>query len=505
MSDTTPGPDRDATTDPVPPEDDPGTGSADSAGAGAILGERGLWYLIAAIGVALTAYMFVYAYQRPFVRVRHSNIFLGAGLALFYLYESKKHLYGTDDVAAFRDRDVEYGDAFTGRLRATFGPYDGYVTLVSAALAVAAALYVELSFDRLQFDAPVLGYSQPDFLVGALIIALVADATRRAYGFAITSVVFVAIGYAMAGPWLPGFLGHTGMSWQDVARFGAIGLSGTYGFILGVGTTWVAIFIMFAGMAKSYGALDYILDVGGELGNNLRTGVVQAAVVSSMAMGSITGSAAANTATTGSFTIPMMQRQGVREDFAAAIESVASSGGQMMPPVMGVAAFIMADILQLPYVRIIQAGLLPALLFYFSVAVAVQFVVLKFGWTTEKTGEFDRSVLGDGAHFAIGHRDARGWVTEGWWNLDPRACETLLEGALASRFYYVYAVDYDRGGEWGGRTPMCTREREFTVRGVEDCLARGFDRNGFFEVDTGQQRSWTIQLTDPDRPGAALR
>lgn len=106
---------------------------------------------------------------------------------------------------------------------------------------------------------------------------------------------------------------------------------------------------------------------------------------------------------------------------------------------------------------------------------------------------------------AIGHRDDDGWLTEGWWNLDPRACETLLEGALASRFYYVYAIDYDRGGEWGGRTVMCTREREFTIRGVEDCLARGFDRNGFFEVDTGQQRSWTIQLTDPDRPGAALR
>ncbi|GGK25838.1 DUF1036 domain-containing protein [Salinarimonas ramus] len=106
---------------------------------------------------------------------------------------------------------------------------------------------------------------------------------------------------------------------------------------------------------------------------------------------------------------------------------------------------------------------------------------------------------------AIGHRDAEGWLTEGWWNLDPRACETLLEGALGSRFYYVHAIDYDRGGEWGGRTEMCTREREFTIRGVEDCLARGFDRNGFFEVDTGQQRSWTIQLTDPDRPGAALR
>ena len=363
--------------------------------------ERVLSGLIYVIGVALTAYMLYYAYERPFVRVRHSNIFLGVGVALFYLYETKKHVFGTEDVEAYRDRDFEHGGSLGGRLRSLLGPYDGVFTLLGAVLAVAVAAYIEANFQRLQYDAPILGYTEMDFVVGALIVLLVADATRRAYGLAITSVVVVAIAYAMAGPWLPGFLGHTGMSWQDVARFGAVGLTGTYGFILGVGTTWVAIFIMFAGMAKTYGALDYILDVGTELGNKLRSGVVQVAVISSMAMGSITGSAAANTATTGSFTIPMMQRQGVRDDFAAAIESVASSGGQMMPPVMGVAAFIMADILQVPYVRIIQAGLLPALLFYFSVGIAVQFVVLRFGWTTEKTGEFDRSVLRGGAHFAI--------------------------------------------------------------------------------------------------------
>jgi uncharacterized membrane protein len=103
---------------------------------------------------------------------------------------------------------------------------------------------------------------------------------------------------------------------------------------------------------------------------------------------------------------------------------------------------------------------------------------------------------------AVGYRDNQGWVTEGWWNLAPRGCETLLSSTLNARFYYIYAVDYDRGGEWGGKSYMCTRDREFTIRGIEDCLARGYDRNGFFEVDTGQQSSWTIQLTDPGRQGA---
>jgi uncharacterized membrane protein len=106
---------------------------------------------------------------------------------------------------------------------------------------------------------------------------------------------------------------------------------------------------------------------------------------------------------------------------------------------------------------------------------------------------------------ALGYKDADGWTTEGWWNLPARSCETLLRGGLVARFYYVYAVDYDRGGEWSGRAYMCTRDKEFTIRGIDDCLARGYERAGFFEVDTGEQRSWTVQLTEsseqtPTRP-----
>src|SRR6266536_2127342 len=97
---------------------------------------------------------------------------------------------------------------------------------------------------------------------------------------------------------------------------------------------------------------------------------------------------------------------------------------------------------------------------------------------------------------AIGYKDGDGWTTEGWWNLSARNCDTLLKGALVARFYYIYAIDYDRGGEWSGKAFMCTRDKEFTIRGIEDCLARGFDRTGFFEVDTGEQRSWTVQLTE---------
>jgi uncharacterized membrane protein len=98
---------------------------------------------------------------------------------------------------------------------------------------------------------------------------------------------------------------------------------------------------------------------------------------------------------------------------------------------------------------------------------------------------------------AVGYKGSDGrWTTEGWWNLAARSCETLLKGTLVARYYYIYAIDYDRGGEWSGQAFMCTRDKEFTIRGTEDCLARGYDRTGFFEVDTGEQRSWTVQLTE---------
>jgi len=103
---------------------------------------------------------------------------------------------------------------------------------------------------------------------------------------------------------------------------------------------------------------------------------------------------------------------------------------------------------------------------------------------------------------ALGYKDAEGWTTEGWWNVSSRTCETLLRGTLIARFYYIYALDYDRGGEWSGQAFMCSRDKEFTIKGTENCLARGFDRTGFFEVDTGEQRAWTVQLTESNEQPA---
>jgi uncharacterized membrane protein len=99
---------------------------------------------------------------------------------------------------------------------------------------------------------------------------------------------------------------------------------------------------------------------------------------------------------------------------------------------------------------------------------------------------------------AVGYQDATGWATEGWWNIASQTCETLLKGAVPSRFIYIHALDYDRGGEWVGTNFMCTEDKSFAIRGVQDCQQRGFKRTGFFEVDTGESQEWTIRLTDPE-------
>lgn len=101
---------------------------------------------------------------------------------------------------------------------------------------------------------------------------------------------------------------------------------------------------------------------------------------------------------------------------------------------------------------------------------------------------------------ALGYKDKDGWATEGWWTIPPQSeapknCMPLLKGDLIARYYYVFAVDYDKGGSWGGKSMMCTRDKVFTIRGIEDCESRGYTRTGFFEVDTGEQGDWTVSLS----------
>jgi TRAP transporter 4TM/12TM fusion protein len=167
--------------------------------------------------------------------------------------------------------------------------------------------------------------------------------------------------------------------------------------LLGISATWVGIFVLFAGLVEGYGGLGAVIGIAKSSSRYLQSGAIQAAVVSSMILGSIMASSTANTATTGSFTIPLMKSQGVRPKTAAAIEVVVSNGGQILPPVMGSSAFIMAQILGISYFVVIQGAFLPAVLFYVVSALVVHLLTLKNGWGIEADSILEsRSELSSG-------------------------------------------------------------------------------------------------------------
>ncbi len=106
---------------------------------------------------------------------------------------------------------------------------------------------------------------------------------------------------------------------------------------------------------------------------------------------------------------------------------------------------------------------------------------------------------------ALGYKDQQGWASEGWWNVEPNVCQTLLEGPLIARYYYIFAIDYKAGGSWGGKAMMCTREKLFTIRGLKDCKKRNAKRTGFHEVDTGEELDWSISITSQQKKGTTAQ
>lgn len=312
---------------------------------------------MSALGIIIVCWHLYYAYASPIPRLQHSNIHLGLLLVMFYLV--------TLDLEPESWQDHVH---------------NAISVILGSGIALATT-YVQMNFDRwLNRARPLIEYTQGDLVIGMLIIFIAIHATWRAYGNFLGGVVLFALLYGVVGPYLPSVLFHSGISLERLIYMNTITLDGVYGFILGVGSTWVVIYILFAGLIEGYGGIDYIIELGTRAGSRIASGIVQIAIVSSMLMGSITGSSAANVATTGSFTIPLMQDAGVRGRIAAAIESIASTGGQILPPVMGSAAFLIADILGISFFEVIRAAIIPALLFYLSAGIIVHLSAIKYGW-----------------------------------------------------------------------------------------------------------------------------
>ena len=210
-----------------------------------------------------------------------------------------------------------------------------------------------------------MGPNWQDLVVGITGILLVLEFARRTAGLVMPAIALVFIAYCFVGPWMPGILDHRGVEWQ-AATVELFGNNGVLGTIVQVSASFIILFVTFAAFLQASKAGDYFNDLALAMVGRARGGPAKVTVVSGLLFGTISGSAVANVVASGAFTIPMMRRVGYDRNTAAAVEATSSTGGQITPPVMGAGAFIMAEVLGMPYTEIALAGLIPALLFYIA-------------------------------------------------------------------------------------------------------------------------------------------
>ncbi|WP_254532683.1 TRAP transporter permease [Natrinema gelatinilyticum] len=318
------------------------------------------------ISVVLSSLVFwaivlYWAHTQGMSRVKYGVIFIGAILTVYALDQSRQAL--------------EEGDRL-----------DAAVLLPASIVLITASVYFVLNFERVYVFQQ--GYAlEHEYMLARLIILSILYLTWREFGNLFLGLVGGVILYGMYGNMAPGILNHGGMTELTLLQTLVTDLYGFYGSLTQLTAAWIAPFLLYAGLLFAYGAFDLILRVAIESANYIRSGVAQTAVLSSTVIGSINGSYTANAAMTGSFTIPTMKDSGMAPHRAAAIEAVASTSGQVLPPVMGASAFVMASYLGVSYLNIVIAGIVPAAILVASIGIAVHYVAISDASSQEM--EFD--------------------------------------------------------------------------------------------------------------------
>lgn len=249
--------------------------------------------------------------------------------------------------------------------RTKLHPLDGLL----AVLGAASPAYILIMYRELALRAGMV--TTPDLIFGVIGILLVIEATRRVVGIPMVVVVLVFLVYAFAGPYMPGVLSHRGLSLEQLVSHLYFTTEGIYGIPLGVSSTFIFLFILFGAYLECTGLGKFFIDIANALAGWASGGPAKVAVISSALMGTVSGSSVANVAGTGSFTIPMMKKLGYSKEFAGAVEAASSTGGQLMPPVMGAAAFLMAEFVGVPFIEIVEAAVIPAILYFAGVWLGV--------------------------------------------------------------------------------------------------------------------------------------
>ena len=242
-----------------------------------------------------------------------------------------------------------------------------------------------------------------DVIMGAIALCLVLEATRRVIGFFMTAIAIIFLLFTYFGPWMPDLLAHKGYSVERIVTTLYLTTEGIWGLPTGVAATFVFVFILFGSFLECTGGGDFFIDLAYSLTGRMTGGPAKTAILASGFMGSVSGSAVANVVTTGSFTIPMMKKVGYKPHVAGAIEAAASTGGQIMPPIMGAGAFLMAEFTNTSYLYIVKIAIVPAILYYLSVLFFVHFEAKKEGFKPIAKSDLPSfwKTMKEGLHFLL--------------------------------------------------------------------------------------------------------
>jgi len=260
--------------------------------------------------------------------------------------------------------------------------------LIFAILGAAVPIYIIVFYQQLVLRAGTV--TTLDYIIGLAGILLVLDAVRRVVGWPMVIVASLFIAYALAGRYIPGPMAHRGVDLPGLVQHQFYTTEGLFGIPIGVSSQFIFLFILFGAYLEKTGLGQLFIDLANAVAGWAAGGPAKVAVISSALEGTVSGSSVANTAGSGSFTIPMMKSLGYKPEFAGAVEATASTGGQLMPPIMGAAAFLMAEFIGVPYLRIIQAAVIPALLYYFGVWTQVHFEAKRLGLRGMKKDELPK-------------------------------------------------------------------------------------------------------------------
>lgn len=308
--------------------------------------------LVTIISIAACLYHLYYAYFHPFFALDHRVLHWGFMSTFIYL------LY-------------PFSKRFSPKNRPS--GFDLLFLLLSLSICIWIFIFSHQILQR-------AGKYQPlDVIMGSLLILLVLEAGRRSVGWSVPIVAILFLIYSLFGPYLPDLLAHKGYSIKRLATYLSLSTDGIFSIPLGVSAQFIFLFILYGSVLRKSGAGKFFTDLAFSLTGWTRGGPAKAAVVSSCFFGMISGSSVANTVTTGTFTIPLMKKTGYPDYFAGAVEASASTMGQIMPPIMGAGAFIMAEFLGIPYFKVCLAAAIPATLSFFAIFMQVHFRAVQMG------------------------------------------------------------------------------------------------------------------------------